>query len=213
MAKGTPIDWPSGAQEWCRENRPIYPGAVLVELFNRHFSMSVSKDSLRSYCKRHRIMTGRKGSEVAVIWNTGTKGLTHRNKTSYKKGAKPASSLPVGSVGLRGGKTDDEGKVIEHPQWWVKLEEPKLWKPLYRVAWECYRGPIPRAHVLVSLDLDPDNCCDPDNYQCLSRAELVALNNRSMPRYREATIEERVALITLARLRAKIGSATRKQIA
>jgi hypothetical protein len=37
-------------------------------------------------------------------------------------------------------------------------------------------GPIPRGHVVVLLDGDPDNCVDPSNVACISRSVLIRLN-------------------------------------
>lgn len=97
------------------------------------------------------------------------------------------------------------GKVIEQGQWYVKLAEPKVWKRIAALAWEAYNGPIPAGMVLVSIDQDPLNCCDPTNYELLTRAELVALNHRSGIKYSDAPVSQRRTLIAMARVRAKLG--------
>lgn len=61
----------------------------------------------------------------------------------------------------------------------VKVEEPNKWRPKHQVVWEREYGKIPKQHVIIFADGNKQNF-DLDNLVCVSRQELVRLNNDQM---------------------------------
>lgn len=166
----------------------------LAERFNANFERQVTAEQVNSLCKRKGWLTGRDGRfpKGNVSWNKGKKGYMGANKTSFKKGRQPANTMPVGSERMKG-----DGYI------WVKIEEPNKWKQKHRLLWESHHGEIPENHVIIFRDNNSENCCI-ENLVMLTRAELTVLN-RHFKRHGLIDNEAHQAIITMARIKTKLG--------
>jgi hypothetical protein len=128
-------------------------------------------------CQRHGIPAASSGrySQANRPWNKGRNGYQPGGAsiaTRFRRGHRSPKEVPVGSY-----KQDDDG------YWYLKVgdDQPanfsrRNWRAVHRLTWEGVHGPIPRGHVVVLLDGDPDNCLDPSNCACISRSVLIRLN-------------------------------------
>lgn len=76
-------------------------------------------------------------------WNTGTKGATGRNKTSFKKGISPHNKVPIGTITTR---TNRRGK--EYKRRYIKTDEPNKWEPLAKYVWQKNKGELPKGMLI-----------------------------------------------------------------
>lgn len=102
-----------------------------------------------------------------VPFNKGTKGLTGRNRTSFKKGQQPHNTKHDGAVTVR---TDSSGTAYKY----TRIKSGK-WVLYHRHLWEQANGPIPEGHILVFRDRDPMNC-ELDNLELITRSENLRRN-------------------------------------
>lgn len=83
-------------------------------------------------------------------WNVGKTGYMGANRTSFRKGNKPQTWLPVGTERL-----DQDGTLIR------KVSDAKTrrkrWRPVKDLIWEAKRGPIPRGWFVVHKDRNRQN--------------------------------------------------------
>ena len=103
-------------------------------------------------------------------WNKGTnwKAGGRSVLTQFKKGSRPHTWRPVGSVrvdadGYRDLKVTDTG----YP--------PRDWRACHVLLWEAANGPIPRGHAVRFKDGNKANITL-DNLECISRADLMRRN-------------------------------------
>ena len=141
----------------------------LLKMFNKEFGTKLKYGQMKSYMGNHKLSNGlqttfRKG---LIPWNTGTKGLTKANKTSFKKGQKPHNYKPIGSERI----CSKDGYIL------VKTETG--WKPKHRVLWEKENGKIPKGYYLMFLDGDIYNM-ELNNLALISKAENLILNSRDL---------------------------------
>lgn len=142
---------------WIETNQEGISRKDLAAKFNVEFDRTLSGDNLGGLCKRRGWcngldMTFNAGQES---WNKGTKGLTGRNRTSFKKGQLPHNHKPVGH----------EYKTVEG-YIMIKTAEPKRFELKHRHVWEQAHGTIPERHVIRFLDNDRTNCAI-DNLMCV----------------------------------------------
>jgi len=76
-------------------------------------------------------------------WNTGTKGSTSRNKTSFKKGMTPNNKVPIGTITQRTNKRGNNDTRN-----FIKIAEPSKWEPLAKYRWEKQNGNIPKGMII-----------------------------------------------------------------
>ena len=89
------------------------------------------------------------------VWNTGTKGLTTANKTSFKKGQLPHNTLFDGAISIRFHK--------KHECWYQFIRVGKnKWELLHRFNYSDFYGEIPAKHVVRFMDGNTLNC-EPEN--------------------------------------------------
>ena len=103
-------------------------------------------------------------------WNKGTKGLTKRNKTSFKKGDIPKNYMG----GLRA--TERDGIEIKigtyyHPNGTATIK----YESLARHNWKKKFGEIPKGMIICHKDKDILNN-NIDNLELISRSELLKRN-------------------------------------
>lgn len=191
-----------------KKNYPFYSQKDLVRKFNKRFNTTLTEQQIISFIHNHNIRCGRTGyfGKGKLPWNTGTKGLTHSNSTSFKKGIIPANTRPLGSerVDTRDGYT--LVKIVE-PNPYTKAKTRFKHKQV--VIWEREHGPVPEGMVVLFKDSDRNNCVE-ENLELISRAELVRLNQLQ---YRQAHPEIKPALLTLAKLKTKLFKTGRKNYA
>lgn len=145
---------------------------------------------VKGYCCRQKLQNGLHGGRFEkghVPYNKGKPTLCHENirKHCYAKGNRPHNTLPVGSV-----VKDKQG------YWKIKTGEPRRWEYLNRLLWRERYGEIPEGHSILFLDGDK-NHLKIENLCCVSRAELVRINqNRVMEKPKAI----RPVAVTLCRL-------------
>lgn len=142
------------------------PRAELACKFNEKFGCNISVDSVKAKCLRMGLKTGRTGcfSPGHKTWNSGLKGLTGANSTSFKKGNTPLNHRPVGYE-----RITVDGYVE------VKVSEPNVFELKHRWIWEQHHGKILDNHVLVFKNMNKQDC-RPENLMLISRAKLARLN-------------------------------------
>lgn len=147
----------------------------IVKIFNKQYDLDMTIDKLSSLLSRKKICTGTLGyfKKGSIPWNKGKKGYIGANRTSFKKGDKPANWRPVGSE-----RVDKEGYTL------IKISNEggmwKRWALKHRVIWEeHYKMKIPKRSVIIFADGDRSNLSI-ENLICVSRNELRVLNKCSL---------------------------------
>lgn len=156
------------------ETNKAMPRKELTNEFNALYGTNIDKNAINSLCKRKGWLTGRTGYYVpgSESWNKGTKGLTSRNKTTFKKGNVPANVKPIGHERI----CSKDGFIL------IKVAEPNPYtdaKTRYRlkhhVIWEKDNGPIPSGNVVRFKDNNLLNCTI-DNLEMVTKAEHLQMN-------------------------------------
>ena len=161
------IPYSDAELQWVEDNQEGISRKELAEKFNAEFDRTLSGDNLGGLCKRKGWNNGldTRFHEDQVSWNKGTKGLTGRNRTTFKKGQLPHNHKPVGHEY----KTVD-GYIM------IKTAEPKTFELKHRYVWQQEHGVIPKGHVIRFLDSDRSNC-DIDNLICVPMAVNGKVNH------------------------------------
>jgi len=187
--------------EFIKANYQLLIQIELTEAFNIAFNDEKTVQQIRSFTRNHRIRSGRTGyfDKGHESWNKGTKGLTHRNRTSFKKGDIPKNTKPLGAE-----RVDNKDGYIH-----VKIAEPDpytkattRYKQKHVVIWEKKHGPVPKGMAVIFKDGKRLNC-DISNLILVSRAELLNLNQNH---YREIPEELKAGQLALSKLETKIFS-------
>jgi len=180
--------------------RDNYTGRTVAEmtmLFNRHFRTHRSRSQIRNLVRNRKIRSGLTGQfrKGIIPWNTGTKGLTHANSGTFKKGNIPANLRPVGSERYYW-KYGVLLKVAERNPY---AGFPTRWKLKYVHIWEKANGPVPKGKVVAFIDGDNRNC-DIKNLMLISRAELLRLNKHE---YKDTPSKLKPSVLALTKLEVK----------
>lgn len=149
--------------------REIAPGKTykeIVEIFNKKYDLEMTTEKLSSLFGRKKIKTGTTGCfrKGFIPWNKGVKGYIGANKTSFKKGNKPANWKPVGSE-----------RIDSNEYTLIKVAEPNKWVFKHRLIYEQKYGEISKGSVIIFADGDKNNLSI-DNLLCVTREELKVLN-------------------------------------
>lgn len=136
--------------------------------FNATFKRELSADNLGGLCKRKKWENGLDTvfTKDQVSWNKGTKGLTGRNRTSFKKGQVPHNHKPIGHE-----YKNTQGYIM------IKVAEPRKFELKHRHVWQQANGTIPARHVIRFLDNDRANC-SLDNLICVPVEVNGKVNSR-----------------------------------
>jgi len=170
----------------------------LTKAFNEHFGTQRTENSIKACINNHKIRSGRSGCFEKGIkpWNTGTKGLTGRNKTSFKKGNIPPNVKPLWDERI----CPKDGFILmkvpeENPYtgFSTRYKHKHVW------VWEQEHGPVPEGMVVAFRDGNKLNC-NLDNLMLLARAELLFLNQYG---YKDAPDELKPSILAMAKLKAK----------
>ncbi|MEN2464948.1 HNH endonuclease signature motif containing protein [Ornithinibacillus sp. JPR2-1] len=146
----------------------------LADLVNEKFNLSITALQMKNWKRNHGLSSGLKGSEGLTPPNKGTKGLHNvgGNKTSFKKGQKPANYKPVGSE-----RVDNDGYLL------VKVQEDgpwnKRWRHKHKILWEEVNGPVPRGYKLIFADGNKENITL-ENLILVSNRQLLTMNRNSL---------------------------------
>jgi hypothetical protein len=92
------------------------------------------------------------------------KGAHRSPGTEFVAGERPGNWRPVGTVTVRRRRGEDRA--------WVKVAEPKTWRPRAIATWEAAHGSVPAGMVVHHINRDPlDDRLE--NLELLSRAAHV----------------------------------------
>jgi hypothetical protein len=177
--KGRAIKYSDEELQWVSDNRTMEISKLHSEFCVRFDRSDVSAIHLSSLRKRKRWFTGRSGcfKKGGVPFNAGTKGLMKANKTSFKKGDKPANWRPVGSTRL------SKDGYME-----IKIEEPRAWKLLHIVIWEERNREVPVGYCVSFKDLDKATI-EINHLELISRNENLQINRLHPLDHDESLIE------------------------
>lgn len=142
----------------------------LAAMFNKKFNTNISSKEIYYFRRNHKLNSGLTGQfkKGHNTWNKGTKGLTHSNKTSFKKGNKPHNYRPVGSERI----TKDG--YIE-----VKVSDPNKWETKNKIVYKKHFGDIPKGYKVIYADGNKLNN-EPDNLILVSSSELLIANRNHL---------------------------------
>lgn len=170
----------------------------LTEKFNLRFGTSKTECQIKSFTKNHKIRSGRTGEfkKGHKPFNTGTKGVSKPNKTSFKRGRQPENHRKVGSE-----RINADGYVE------IKVAEPNIWMPKQRAIYEQAFGKIPKNHKVRFLDGDKENF-SPSNLVLVSNTENAYLNRRYQLNQQPEELRE--TLVLMAKIDAKEKSLTER---
>lgn len=173
--------------DYLREKRPSMNLQQLTMAFNWRFNTDKKKLSIARICQKHgwKSAIDSRFKKGYIPWNTGSKGLTSANKTSFKAGSPPVNWKPVGSERL-----NKYGYVV------VKTAEPNIWRAKHIIAYEQHYGSVPKGYVVRVLDGDYCHTA-PENLDAIPRQEHLRLNQNG---YLPAPQELKPALRILAKI-------------
>jgi len=183
--------------------RDHYAGRSIPEMtifFNSRFGTDFTKRQIKTAVHNRHIISGirRTFPPGHRPWNTGTKGqgLTSANRTSFRKGNVPANRKPLGSERI------SKDGYIE-----VKIAErdpytgfPTRYRLKHVHIWEQAHGPVLKGTAVAFRDGDKTRC-ELANLMLVSRAELLALNQRG---YKETPAPVKPSVLALAKLEVKM---------
>lgn len=122
-------------------------------------------------------ITGGQFQKAHVPWNKGLTGIRQNPATEFKKGHRPPTWKPVGTITTR--------KRYGRERAWVKVAEPNIWKPRAYVVWEEAGGPeLPLGYFLHYLDGDSLND-DKLNLAAVTRSFHLHLLRKHHPAFEE----------------------------
>lgn len=149
----------------------ILPRSELTQFVNAKFGTHYTLGQIKSLCTRKGWKTGRDGkfyAGQAFNPNSGAKGP---NRTSFKKGHKPANANPL-------------GHVRKHDEYYqIKVFDTGNSKDDYiechRLVWQYHHGPIPAGHIVIFVDGDTSNI-EIDNLRCITRGAHAIINKQGL---------------------------------
>lgn len=81
-----------------------------------------------------------------IPWNKGIKGIHTSPATEFKKGEKPATWYPVGTIRKRKDKNEKGAR------YWIKVAEPNKWMFLSHFRWQKEYGPLIKGDIVHHLN-------------------------------------------------------------
>lgn len=190
-----------------RDNYPGHSAVELTNMFNDKFGTNKKPGQIGSFVKNRGIRSGidcrfQPGEKP---WNTGTKGMTGANSTSYKKGNIPANRKPIGSERACSKGGPALIKIMERNPYTGAATRYKS-KQIY--IWEQANGPVPDGMVVAFRDSD-NSKIEIENLMLISRAELLILNQYD---YKNTPAELKPSVLALSKLEAIMFAAQNNQI-
>lgn len=186
-----------------RENYEGRSVAEMTEIFNDYFKTQITKKQIMGFVNRNKgLISGRTGHfpKGHCPWNTGTRGLTGANKTSFKKGSIPPKTKPLGSE-----RDDKDGYIL------IKVldrngKQRRRYKPKHVHIWEQHNGPVPKGYIIAFKDSNKRNF-DISNLMAVSKTQMLFLNNLD---YKNKSMQIKNSLLILTKLKTKISEIKNK---
>lgn len=163
--------------EYVKNNHKGKSTIELSEEINNKFNMNTNNDSiqnLKSRIKRNENFEFEPARNDGCFvrgqksWNKGTKGLTHANKTSFKKGQIPINHRPVGSERIN---------IYGYTE--IKIQEPNKWELKHRWLWKKEYGKIPKGYKVIFKDGNKNNITL-ENLALVSNSQMLILNRNNL---------------------------------
>jgi len=157
-----------------REGYKHFPLAELTAEFNKYFKTDKKVGQIRAATRNHKMLSGRTGQfrSGAAPWNTGTKGATSSNRTSFKKGQAPVNQKPLGHERIC---TKDDYVLIKVAEKNPYTGAPTRYRHKHVVIWEQQNGPVPKGYVVSFFDGNKRNF-SPENLKLIDRSHLCRYN-------------------------------------
>ncbi len=180
--------------------------SALTPIFNSRFGCNQSESAIRAATKNHGFKSGRDGRFRTghMSWNKGTKGLTGRNITTFKKGNIPLNSKPLGHERICSKDGCFLKKIAEKNPYTgalTRYQYKHVW------LWEKKHGTVPDGMIVAYRDGNNKHCIL-KNLMLITRAELLQLNQSG---YKDMPDEIKPSLLALAKLRVKTFERCREQ--
>lgn len=189
--------------EFIEENYRLMTVKDLAAALTDKFGVVLTERQINTFIKNHGITSGRTGrfEKEHTPWNNGTKGkgLTGRNKTSFRKGNVPPNRRPLWSERI---DSKDGFILIKVPETDPYTGFPTRFKLKHVWIWEQANGPVPKGMNVAFKDSNKLNCVL-ENLMLVSDAELLRLNQHG---YREMPEELKPSILALSRLETKMFS-------
>lgn len=189
MPRGKDIPVTPERLAWLRRVRPQLSDRALAAAWAARYGEPVAHGSIAAYCRRNGIKKKAGGGKFAKgvsPWNAGKKGLRLSPGSEFRAGHKPSTWLPIGSYrqAIKDGEVTWLVKVSDRDPERADAANSRMrdWRPVHRLVYETEVAPIPPGHTVILIDGNPDHCMDPGNLACVSRAELVRLNQMGFRR-------------------------------
>lgn len=203
--------------QFIRDNTTGHTRAELVNLFNRHFGLRVSKDSMKSILKYYN-MTHGIITQQYHHYTTDEKQFIRDNladhsyaeiiKLFYQRyGLKLCEKQIVKATTkderqkLKYPRTHKIGTEIkEHGYTFVKIAEPDVWERKHILVWKKANGPVPKDKVVTFADGNKSNF-DLDNLILITRKELgmmcsfgLIYNNKELTKIGKIIADIKIAI-------------------
>jgi len=180
---GKPIKYSQQEVSFVSKNRTM-TRIDLHKAFCQQFNRTdISAEHLKCLRQRNGWLTGRTGcfeKGCTPHPNSGPKGP---NKTSFKKGSKPANLKPIGTERIN---TENYIEVKTGPG-------KQNWSLKHRIVWQQHNGPLTSSDIIRFKDGNTTNC-HINNLEKFNRVENIELNRMD---YKNApkSIKPTIALI------------------
>ena len=180
--RGRWIHYTPEQEKWLRQHSRMVRSQLAIK-FNRRFGTDLNTDQIKHKCLRMGLKTGRSGHFKPGNKPHPAARPKGPNKTSFKKGNKPANTLPVGHVRCHEG------------YWQIKAFDTGHTKRdfllCHHLVWRLHNGPIPAGHIIIFIDGDSSNI-EIENLRCIPRGAHAIINKRGLrnvaPAVRQAAI-------------------------
>lgn len=169
--------------------------SALTRAFNSRCGCNQPESAIRAATRNHGFKSGRDGrfKKGNISWNKDTKGLTGRNRTSFKKGNIPANRKPLGYKRI----CSKDGYIL------IKITEKNpytgastRYKYKHVWLWEKKHG-RPADGMVVAFRNGNNKNCVLKNLMLITRHELLWLNQRGYKGMPEAIKPSVAALVKL----------------
>ena len=187
--KGRAIKYTRSELDFIYKHREV-PRRELTEMVNAEFGTSHTLSHIKALCSRKGWMTGRTGCFTKGHVPHPNAGLKGPNKTSFQKGHRPQTWVPVGSEAV------DKNGYLKR-----KIADTGIkkndWVHVHRQTWEKHHGrKVPEGHIVIFVDGNNRNF-EPENLRLISRADNAILNKYKL---RNVQSEVKPAAITYGQL-------------
>jgi hypothetical protein len=158
-------------QAFIREQYPLLSRKELTAALNQRWALGVTLEQVVAYVKNNGVNSGRTGyfPKGTTPFNAGTKGVMKANSGSWKRGNRPQTWKPVGTIAI-----ETKDRFLK-----IKVAEPNKWVFLHRQIWEHFNGPVPAGHVVHLMDANKFNV-DISNLELVSRSEMAVRNHSGL---------------------------------